>query len=162
MAFVSASFLSPSSSFIPATDGFPSRHAAASIRRTSRVRSQPGRVSIRAAKDDRTFIAVKPDGMNRALLGNVISRFESKGFTLVGIKTLIPSRSLAETHYAALSEKPFFNDLVDFITSGPVCAMVWQGEGVVAAARSMIGETNPLKSPPGTIRGDYGIDIGRK
>lgn len=118
--------------------------------------------TIRAAQDDRTFIAVKPDGMNRALLGEIISRFEAKGFTLVGIKTLVPTRKLAETHYQALSSKPFFADLVDFITSGPVCAMVWQGEGVVATARKMIGETNPSSSPPGTIRGDFGIDVGRK
>lgn len=117
---------------------------------------------IRSAKEDRTFIAVKPDGMNRALLGNIISRFEAKGFQLVGIKTLVPPRELAETHYATLAEKPFFKDLVDFITSGSVCAMVWQGEGVVSAARTMIGETNPLSSAPGTIRGDFGLDIGRK
>lgn len=111
---------------------------------------------------ERTFIAVKPDGMNRHLLGQVISRFENKGFKLVGIKTLIPTRDLAETHYDALREKGFFSDLVDFITSGPVCAMVWEGNGVVASARTLIGETNPLTSPPGTIRGDFGLDIGRK
>lgn len=129
----------------------------------TRVRVRPVRnETIRAAHDDRTFVAVKPDGMNRALLGSIISRFEAKGFTLVGIKTLVPTRELAETHYEALSKKPFFNDLVEFITSGPVCAMVWQGEGVVAAARKMIGETNPSSSPPGTIRGDFGIDVGRK
>lgn len=81
---------------------------------------------------------------------------------MVAIKSLIPSRDLAQTHYAALSKKPFFNDLVDFITSGPVCAMVWQGEGVVSAARTLIGETSPLASAPGTIRGDFGVDIGRK
>lgn len=100
--------------------------------------------------------------MNRALLGNIIARFEAKGFQLVGIKTLVPSRTLAETHYEALSSKPFFKDLVDFITSGPVCAMVWQGDGVVASARSMIGQTNPLDSAPGTIRGDFGLNVGRK
>lgn len=114
------------------------------------------------SKDERTFIAIKPDGMNRGLLGNIISRFEAKGYKLVGIKTIVPSRELAETHYEALSSKPFFPDLVDFITSGPVCAMVWEGEGVVATARRMIGETNPLASNPGTIRGDFGIDVGRK
>lgn len=111
---------------------------------------------------ERTFIAVKPDGMNRGLLGGVISRFEAKGYKLAGIKTIVPTRELAETHYAALSEKPFFSKLVDFITSGPVCAMVWEGTGVVATARKMIGETNPLASAPGTIRGDFGVDVGRK
>lgn len=111
---------------------------------------------------ERTFIAVKPDGINRGLLGNVISRFEAKGYKLVGIKTVVPSRELAETHYASLSSKPFFSGLVDFITSGPVCAMVWEGESVVATARKMIGETSPLASSPGTIRGDFGVDVGRK
>lgn len=118
--------------------------------------------TIHAGKDDRTFVAVKPDGMNRALLGNIISRFETKGYTLVGIKTLIPTRQIAEDHYAALKGKPFYPGLVDFITSGPLCAMVWQGENVVAAARKLIGETDPLNSPPGTIRGDFGVDVGRK
>lgn len=107
-------------------------------------------------------MAVKPDGMNRGLLGQIISRFEAKGFKLVAIKTLVPSRALAEKHYAALSEKPFFKKLVDFIISGPVCAMVWEGEGVVAASRKLIGETAPLASAPGTIRGDFGVAVGRK
>lgn len=111
---------------------------------------------------ERTFLAVKPDGMNRGVLGDIIARFENKGYKLVGIKTLVPSKELAETHYASLSSKPFFKDLVDFITSGPVCAMVWEGIEVVKTARKMIGETNPLDSAPGTIRGDYGVDIGRK
>lgn len=114
------------------------------------------------SQSERTFIAVKPDGMNRGLLGSIISRFEAKGYKLVAIKTLVPSRQLAESHYAALSSKPFFGPLVEFITSGPVCAMVWEGAHVVAAARSMIGETKPSDSPPGTIRGDFGIDVGRK
>lgn len=100
--------------------------------------------------------------MNRGILGNIISRFEVKGYKLVGIKTLVPSKQLAEEHYSALKEKPFFNDLVDFITSGPVCAMVWEGEQVVVTARKMIGETNPLSSAPGTIRGDFAVDVGRK
>ncbi|PXF46566.1 Nucleoside diphosphate kinase [Gracilariopsis chorda] len=113
------------------------------------------------ARTERTFIAVKPDGMNRGILGNIISRFEAKGYKLVGIKTLVPSKQLAEEHYSALKEKPFFKDLVDFITSGPVCAMVWEGEQVVVTARKMIGETNPLSSAPGTIRGDFAVDVGR-
>lgn len=114
------------------------------------------------SQSERTFIAVKPDGMNRGLLGSIISRFEAKGYKLVAIKTLVPTRELAETHYAELSSKPFFRNLVDFITSGPVCAMVWEGKDVVAAARKMIGQTKPLESAPGTIRGDYGVDVGRK
>jgi nucleoside-diphosphate kinase len=110
---------------------------------------------------ERTFIAIKPDGVQRALIGEIIGRFERKGFTLVGLKLLHPSRELAESHYAVHKERPFFAGLVEFITSGPVVAMVWEGDGVVAAARNIIGATNPLTSPPGTIRGDLGINIGR-
>jgi nucleoside-diphosphate kinase len=110
---------------------------------------------------ERTFIAIKPDGVQRGLVGEIISRFEAKGFTLVGLKLINVSRELAEQHYGEHKEKPFFAGLVDFITSGPVVAMVWEGKGVVASARKMIGATNPLNSEPGTIRGDFGIDIGR-
>lgn len=110
---------------------------------------------------ERTFLAVKPDGVQRGLVGEIVHRFESKGFTLVGLKLIIVSRELAEQHYAEHKEKPFFSGLVTFITSGPVVAMVWEGKGVVAAARKIIGVTNPLNADPGTIRGDYGIDIGR-
>ena len=110
---------------------------------------------------ERTFLAIKPDGVQRALVGEIIHRFESKGFTLVGLKFMKVSRELAEQHYGVHREKPFFNGLVEFITSGPVVAMVWEGDGVVAAARKMIGATNPLSAEPGTIRGDFGVNIGR-
>jgi nucleoside-diphosphate kinase len=110
---------------------------------------------------EQTFIAIKPDGVQRGLVGEIIRRLETKGFTLVALKLLHPSRALAEQHYAVHKERPFFSGLVDFITSGPVVAMVWQGDGVVAASRLTIGATNPLVSPPGTIRGDLGINIGR-
>ena len=110
---------------------------------------------------ERTFIAIKPDGVQRGLVGEIIQRFESKGFKLVGLKQLQVSRALAEEHYGEHKERPFFGGLVDFITSSPVVAMVWEGKEVVASARKMIGATNPLASEPGTIRGDYGIDIGR-
>jgi nucleoside-diphosphate kinase len=110
---------------------------------------------------ERTFIAIKPDGVQRGLVGEIIRRLETKGFTLVGLKLLHPSRQLAEQHYAVHKDRPFFSGLVDFITSGPVVAMVWQGDGVVAACRLVIGATNPLTSAPGTIRGDFGINIGR-
>ena len=110
---------------------------------------------------ERTFLAIKPDGVQRALVGEIIRRFEDKGFTLVGLKFMKVSRELAEQHYAVHREKPFFSGLVEFITSGPVVAMVWEGDGVVAAARKMIGATNPLTAEPGTIRGDFGINIGR-
>lgn len=110
---------------------------------------------------ERTFVAVKPDGVQRGIVGEIIHRFEIKGFTLVGLKLIKVSRELAEQHYGVHKEKPFFAGLVEFITSGPVVAMVWEGDGVVAAARKMIGATNPLNAELGTIRGDYGISIGR-
>ncbi len=110
---------------------------------------------------ERTFIAIKPDGVQRGLVGEIICRFEAKGFTLVGLKFMKVSRELAEQHYDVHREKPFFGGLVEFITSVPVAAMVWEGDGVVASARKMIGATNPLTAEPGTIRGDYGVNIGR-
>ena len=108
-----------------------------------------------------TFLAIKPDGVQRKLIGEIIRRFEAKGFTLVGLKLMSVSRELAETHYGVHRERPFFPGLVDFITSGPVVAMVWEGKGVIASARKIIGATNPLNSEPGTLRGDFGVDVGR-
>lgn len=110
---------------------------------------------------ERTFIAIKPDGVQRGLVGEIIHRFEAKGFTLVGMKFMNVSRELAEKHYDVHKDKPFFSGLVEFITSGPVVAMVLEGDGVVASARKIIGATNPLNSEPGTIRGDFGVSIGR-
>lgn len=110
---------------------------------------------------ERTFIAIKPDGVQRGLVGEIICRFEAKGFTLVGLKFMQAGRELAEQHYAIHRERPFFSSLVEFIISAPVVAMVWEGDGVVASARKMIGATNPLTSEPGTIRGDFGVNIGR-
>lgn len=110
---------------------------------------------------ERTFIMIKPDGVQRGLVGEVISRFERKGFSLVGMKLMKVSRELAEKHYDVHRDKPFFSGLVDFIISSPVVAMVWEGENVVTSARTLIGATNPISADPGTIRGDYGITIGR-
>lgn len=110
---------------------------------------------------ERTFLAIKPDGVQRKLVGEIIRRFEAKGFTLVGLKLMNVSRELAETHYGVHRERPFFAGLVEFITSGPVVAMVWEGEGVIASARKIIGATNPLNAEPGTIRGDFGVNVGR-
>ena len=110
---------------------------------------------------ERTFIMIKPDGVQRNLAGEVIKRFETKGFTLVGMKFMAVPRELAEKHYDVHKERPFFSSLVDFITSSPVVAMVWEGDGVVSGARTLIGATNPLTAAPGTIRGDFGISIGR-
>jgi nucleoside-diphosphate kinase len=110
---------------------------------------------------ERTFLAIKPDGVQRKLISEIIGRFETKGFTLVGLKFMNVSRELAEQHYGVHKERPFFGSLVEFITSGPVVAMVWEGDGVIAAARKVIGATNPLTAEPGTIRGDFGANIGR-
>ncbi|KAF6257006.1 nucleoside diphosphate kinase [Scenedesmus sp. NREL 46B-D3] len=91
----------------------------------------------------------------------VIARFERKGYKLVGIKVVVPSQALAAKHYAEHDGKPFFPKLVNFLSSGPVVAMVWEGKQAVKYGRTMIGATNPLASAPGTIRGDFGIDVGR-
>ncbi|ADI26319.1 nucleoside-diphosphate kinase [Geobacillus sp. C56-T3] len=110
---------------------------------------------------ERTFIMVKPDGVQRNLIGEIVARFEKKGFQLVSAKLMQVSRELAEQHYAEHKERPFFGELVDFITSGPVFAMVWEGENVIAAARQMMGKTNPQEAAPGTIRGDFGLTVGK-
>jgi nucleoside-diphosphate kinase len=110
---------------------------------------------------ERTFIMIKPDGVQRHLTGEIIHRFERKGFTLVGLKIMQVPRDLAEKHYGVHKERPFFNGLVEFIISAPVIAMVWEGENVVSAARNLIGATNPTTADPGSIRGDFGVSIGR-
>ncbi|OUC16610.1 MAG: nucleoside-diphosphate kinase [Alkalinema sp. CACIAM 70d] len=110
---------------------------------------------------ERTFVAVKPDGVQRGLVSEIIGRFEKKGFKLVGLKLMSVSKELAESHYDVHRERPFFAGLVEFITSGPIVAIVLEGDGVVAAARKIIGATNPLTAEPGTIRGDFGVNIGR-
>ena len=106
-----------------------------------------------------TFIMIKPDGVARGLVGDVIGRFEDKGLELVRMRMLTIDEDLAGRHYAEHTDKPFFGDLVAFITSGPVVAMEWQGESAVSVARTLMGATDPLEAPPGTIRGDYGLVI---
>jgi len=103
---------------------------------------------------------VKPDGVQRGLVGEIIQRFERKGLRLVGLRGLIPSEKLAETHYEVHKERPFYSGLISFITSGPVVAMAWAGIDAINVARSIIGPTNGREAPPGTIRGDLGMDIG--
>lgn len=110
---------------------------------------------------ERTYLMVKPDGVQRSLVGEIIARFEKRGYKIVGLKMLQISRELAEKHYGEHKGKPFFESLVEYITSGPVAAMVIEGKDVVSAAREMMGATDPLKAVSGTIRGSYGIDIGR-
>ncbi|RYG73609.1 nucleoside-diphosphate kinase [Lentibacillus lipolyticus] len=110
---------------------------------------------------EQTFLMVKPDGVQRNLVGEIVSRFERKGFKLAGAKLMQISDELAKTHYGEHQDKPFFGELVGFITSGPVFAMVWEGENVIATARDMMGKTNPLEAAPGTIRGDFGMTVGK-
>ncbi len=110
---------------------------------------------------EQTFLMVKPDGVQRNLVGDIVSRFERKGFKLAGAKLMQISDELAKTHYGEHQDKPFFGELVEFITSGPVFAMVWEGENVISTARDMMGKTNPLEAAPGTIRGDYGMTVGK-
>jgi len=106
---------------------------------------------------ERTFVMVKPNAVARGLVGDIVSRFERRGFVLRGLKQLRMSRELAERHYAEHQGKPFFDDLVTFITSGPVVAMVWEGREAVAVARTMMGPTDPADAAPGTIRGDLAL-----
>lgn len=110
---------------------------------------------------EQTLILIKPDGVQRALIGQIISRFEQRGLKLVALKFIQMSRELAETHYAVHKERPFYASLVDYIISGPVVAMVWEGKNAIAAARSTMGATNPVAAATGTIRGDFGMEIGR-
>eukprot|EP01013_Petalomonas_cantuscygni_P036963 TRINITY_DN67705_c0_g1_i1.p2 TRINITY_DN67705_c0_g1~~TRINITY_DN67705_c0_g1_i1.p2 ORF type:complete len:165 (+),score=38.43 TRINITY_DN67705_c0_g1_i1:38-496(+) len=110
---------------------------------------------------ERTFIAIKPDGVQRGLVGEIIARFEKKGFKLVALKMVHVSKEHAEKHYADLSTKPFFKGLVDYIVSSPVVAMVWEGLDAVATGRRMLGATKPQDSQPGTIRGDLCLHVGR-
>ena len=108
---------------------------------------------------ERTLILVKPDAVERGLTGEVIARFERKGLVIAALKRIEVSRETAEEHYAEHCEKPFFGELVDFITGGPVVAMVLEGQQAVGAARQVIGATNPLEAAPGSIRGDLGLEV---
>lgn len=110
---------------------------------------------------ERTYVMVKPDGVQRNLVGEIITRFERKGYRIAGLKMLRITPEMAEKHYAEHVGKSFYPGLVEYITSGPVVAMVLEGKDVVAGARKMMGATNPAEAGPGTIRGDFGLDIGR-
>ncbi|XP_021001424.2 nucleoside diphosphate kinase [Parasteatoda tepidariorum] len=113
------------------------------------------------AHRERTFVMIKPDGVQRGLIGKIISRFENKGFKLVGMKFVQASQTLLEQHYAELAGRPFFPGLVNYMQLGPVVPMVWEGLNIVKTARDIIGATNPMESAPGTIRGDLCVQVGR-
>ena len=116
---------------------------------------------MQAQQKERTFIMIKPDGVQRGLIGQIISRFETKGFKLVAMKLAAPGKEKFEAHYADLKDKKFFPGLIEYAISGPVCAMVWEGDNAVLTGRKMLGATKPSDSAPGTIRGDFCIDVGR-
>jgi len=110
---------------------------------------------------ERTFVLLKPDAVQRGLVGRIVARFEARGLKLLGMKLLTVPRTLAETYYAEHRGKAFFEPLMAYITSGPVVAMVLEGEGAVAVVRKMMGKTNAAEAEPGTIRGDFALTIGR-
>lgn len=118
-------------------------------------------MSAEGTERERTFVMAKPDAVQRSLVGEIVSRLESRGLKLVAGKFMRIDRALAEEHYAEHTEKPFFDDLVGFITSGPVFAMVWEGGDATRQVREMMGTTDPADADPGTIRGDFGLDLGR-
>ncbi len=110
---------------------------------------------------DRTLILVKPDAYARGLTGEIISRFERKGLRIAALEQRTLTREIAEQHYAEHKERPFFGELVEFITSGPLVALVLEGDDAVKATRQLIGATNPLEAAPGSIRGDFAIEVGQ-
>ena len=110
---------------------------------------------------EQTYIMIKPDGVQRGIVGGIIARFEGRGYKLVALKLAQPTRAHLELHYADLAKKKFFPSLIEYMLSGPVVCMVWEGLDAVATGRNMLGATSPLASTPGTIRGDYCTDVGR-
>jgi nucleoside-diphosphate kinase len=110
---------------------------------------------------ERTYIMVKPDGVDRGLIGEITARFEKRGFKLIAAKLVSPTKQHLEKHYEDLCDKPFFPGMIGYMLSGPVFAMVWEGLDAVKTGRVMLGATNPLQSGPGTIRGDYALAVGR-
>lgn len=110
---------------------------------------------------ERTLVLVKPDGVQRGLIGEIIMRLERRGLKLNGLKLMQMSRDLASVHYEVHKERPFYGSLVDYITSGPIVAMVWEGKDAIQTVRTTMGATNPATAVPGTIRGDLAVEIGR-
>ncbi|TVY24235.1 Nucleoside diphosphate kinase [Lachnellula hyalina] len=137
----------------PKTQGF--------LRASAPQRDEHARLNDNTMSTEQTFIAIKPDGVQRGLVGPIITRFEARGYKLAAIKLMTASKEHLEQHYEDLSTKPFFPGLIKYMGSGPICAMVWEGRDAVKTGRTLLGATNPLASAPGTIRGDYAIDVGR-
>ncbi|XP_042294429.1 nucleoside diphosphate kinase, mitochondrial [Sceloporus undulatus] len=125
------------------------------------LQGQPYSTGQPTGLQERTLIALKPDGVQRRLLGDVIKRFEKRGFKLVGLKLLQANEGILSEHYHELRRKPFYHELIQYMTSGPVVAMVWEGHNVVKTSRAMVGETNPAEAKPGTVRGDFSVHVSR-
>ncbi len=123
--------------------------------------NRQSQLAVVAPVSERSLVLVKPDGVQRLLVGRVISRFEDRGLRLVGLKLVHVSREFAEQHYAVHRGKPFFAGLVDFITSAPLVAMALEGPNAISMIRSMVGATRPVEAAPGTIRGDFGVEVGQ-
>lgn len=110
---------------------------------------------------ERTLVIIKPDGVQRGLIGEIIARIERRGLRLIGMKFMAVPRELAEAHYAVHRERPFYTGLVNYIVSSPVVVMAWEGKNAVKVVRQLMGSTNPTEAAPGTIRADFGLEIGR-
>jgi len=138
-------------------------HAAPGVRGAARGRRPEHDLHLQPDEEpmDRTLILIKPDAFARGLSGEIIARFERKGLEIVALRHMTVTRELAERHYAEHSERPFFGELVDFITSGPIVAMVLEGPDAVRAARQVIGATDPLEAATGSIRGDFAVEVGQ-
>ena len=134
------------------------KFATANIRRTQ---ARPGQSIKVRSQAESTYVMVKPDGVQRGLVGSIIGRFEQRGYQLKGLKLFQASEELLRQHYKDLTEKKFFPSLLEYMLSGPVCCMVWEGTNAVKVGRQMLGATNPQESNPGTIRGDFALDVGR-
>ncbi|XP_050029490.1 nucleoside diphosphate kinase-like [Dermacentor andersoni] len=134
----------------------PSNRPCAVLPQSVRVEFKPT-----MAPRERTFIMVKPDGVQRGLVGDIIARFENRGYKLVALKFMMAGEAVLKEHYADLADRPFFNGLVKFMQTGPVVPMVWEGANAILTGRDMIGATNPLQAKLGTVRGDYCIQVGR-
>lgn len=135
--------------------------ASAALVRAHRSAWQQRSSSGVAGQRERTLIVVKPDGVQRRLVGQVIQRFERRGFKMVGLKMLQVSEDLLSNHYCQLRTKPFYPELLDYMTSGPVVVMVWEGHNVIQSSRTMVGHTNPAEAPAGTVRGDFSVHVSR-
>ncbi|CAJ1942588.1 unnamed protein product [Cylindrotheca closterium] len=128
---------------------------------TNQMSVSRGSSMLSMSADEKTYIMIKPDGVQRGIVGNIVSRFEQKGYKLCAMKTKQATKELLEEHYKDLVEKPFFPKLRDYMLSGPVVCMIWEGKEAVSTGRKMLGATNPLESAPGTIRGDFCVEVGR-